>query len=160
MYKCFSMVAQLAFVECVASIGSLAYLFFGLNIWVQTSASLSLGAPWHCWNAAALMPAFIWPKGVPRYCCFRLGKVRGCGAIIRLELTEAGERVCYRMCSINEWLMCPACHSKMPNLGEDDTLWRHEVRKDDGDTAGSSSGSTVRCKSSQVKRVMKKPASK
>ncbi len=84
----------------------------------------------------------------------------GCGAIICLELTEAGERVCYRMCSIGEWLRCPACHSKMPNLDEDDALWRHEVRKDDGDTAGLSGGGTVRGASSKVKRIMKKPASK
>ncbi len=68
--------------------------------------------------------------------------------------------MCVRMVSIGKWLMCAACHSKMPNLVGDDALWRHEVRKDDGDTAGLSIGSTVRCASSKVKRIMKKPASK
>jgi hypothetical protein len=48
----------------------------------------------------------------------------------------------------------------MPNLGDDDEVWRHEVTKDEGKTAGSSSGNTVPRASSKVKQIMKKPASK
>ena len=133
---------------------------FCLQIWVQAFAFLLLGACWPCCIAAARMPASVWPQGVPRYCSFRLGNVTGCGAKIPLDLSGFGGRVCFRMCSIRNWLMCPACHSKMPNLSGEDGLWRQEVRKDDEDTEGSSIGNTVRCARPRVKRIMKKPASK
>jgi len=135
-------------------------LFFGLSICAQAFALLALGARWHCCNAAARMPALTWPRGVPRFCCFRFGNVRGCGAKVRLDHIGQGERLRYRMCRFSEWLMCPACYSMLPNLCEHDEDWRHEVHKDDGDTAGSSIGSTVLRASSKVKQVMKKPASK
>jgi hypothetical protein len=106
------------------------------------------------------MPAVIWPRGVPRVCCFRIGDVRGCGAKARLQNFGQGERLYYRMCPIGEWMMCSACYSSMPNLSGDTEHWRREVHKDEGNTAGASSGSTVLHASSKVKRIMKKPASK
>jgi hypothetical protein len=106
------------------------------------------------------MPALTWPKGVPRFCCFRLGSVRGCGQKVRLELIGEETHICYRMCPRGKWLMCASCHAMMPNLGDDDEVWRHEVTKDEGQTAGSSSGNTVPRASSKVKQIMKKPASK
>ena len=106
------------------------------------------------------MPALIWPRGVPRICCFRIGHVRGCGAKVRSENCVQGERLYYRMCQSGEWMMCPACYSSMPNLSGDAELWRREVHKDEGNAAGPTSGSTVLRASSKVKRIMKKPASK
>jgi hypothetical protein len=105
------------------------------------------------------MPALVWPRGVPRFCSFRIGNVRGCGAQVRLEHVGLEERGTYRMCQLEGWLMCPSCFNKMPNLGDDEDRWRHEVHKDDGVRSRSSSASTLPRASGKVKRVLKKPAS-
>jgi hypothetical protein len=68
--------------------------------------------------------------------------------------------VCYRMCPIGEWMMCPACYCSMPTLIGDGEHWRKDVVKDEADSARASSGSTVVQKSARVKRIMKKPAAK
>jgi hypothetical protein len=47
----------------------------------------------------------------------------------------------------------------MPNLGDDEDRWRHEVHKDHGVSSSSSSASTLLRASGKVKRVLKKPAS-
>jgi hypothetical protein len=104
-------------------------------------------------------PAFGLPRGVPRRCCFRLGDVRGCGAKVHLDGSGPAGPFVYRFCPITEWMMCPACFNKMPNLGEDEERWRHEVHKDHGVCASSSSASTLPRASAKVKRVLKKPAS-
>jgi hypothetical protein len=152
------MVSQLAFVRCVATIVFL-HSFFRFELSAQVFAFLALGACWHWCKAASRMPALIWPPGVPSFCSFRLGDVRGCGAKVCYHNAQ-GERLRYRMCGFNEWLMCAVCYGKLPNLSDDDQDWRHEVVKDEGDTAGPSSGSTGLRGSSKVKKVMKKPASK
>jgi hypothetical protein len=152
------MVSQLAFVRCVATIVFL-HSVFRFELSAQVFAFLALGACWHCCKAASRMGPLIWPPGVPRFCSFRLGDVRGCGAKVSY-LNALGVRLRYRFCCFNEWMMCPACYGNLPNLSDDDPAWRLEVLKDEGDNAGPSSGSTGLSGSSKVKKVLKKPASK
>ncbi len=152
------MFSQLAFVRCFSTTVFLDS-FFRFELFAQVFACLGLGACWHCCTAASRMGPLIWPPGVPRFCSFRLGDVRGCGAKVTY-LNALGIRLRYRFCCFNEWMMCAVCYGKLPNLSDDDQNWRHEVFKDEEDTAGPSSGSTGLRGSSKVKKVMKKPASK